>query len=474
MPIEAARNARLSLVLLLLINLFNYLDRYILAAVEPLVRKDLFGDAPDNKEVWLWFTPSAAMGLLATAFLVSYMVMAPIFGWLADRWRRWYIIGFGVIIWSLASGASGFATIFTAMLLTRVFVGIGEAAYGPAAPTLISDLYPVERRGTVLAWFYMAIPVGSAFGYAFGGWMGSHGEKLFNHSGWRMAFFLVVIPGLLLGAWSFLRKEPQRGAADGSAKYEHTGKCPNCGYNFSGLALGNPCPECGKAPGAIKRTAKLSDYRTLLRTPSYVFNCAGMTAMTFAAGGISFWMPRYFYERLRTGDATHDQALVGQVGMTVGGITAVAGLVATLAGGKLADKLRTRVRGSYMLVSGIGMLIGFPLFLGVLFTPFPIAWVFFALAVFFVFLNTGPSNTALANVTHPAIRASAFALNIFVIHALGDAISPPIIGWVADRSSMRTGMAIVAGAIVIAGIFWIIGARHLDRDTELAPSRLPD
>ena len=439
----SARNARLSLVLLLLINLFNYLDRYILAAVEPLVRKDLFGDAPDTAKVWMGLTPSAAMGLLATAFLVSYMVMAPVFGWLADRWRRWWIIGFGVIIWSLASGASGLATVFTAMLLTRVFVGIGEAAYGPAAPTLISDLYPVERRGSVLAWFYMAIPVGSALGYAFGGWMGSHGHHLFSYSGWRTAFFLVVIPGLLLGAWCFLRKEPQRGAADGGG-------------------------------AKTKRTATLSDYRTLFRTPSYVFNCAGMTAMTFAAGGISFWMPRYFYERLKTGDATHDQALVGQVGLTVGGITAVAGLVATLAGGKLADKLRTRVRGSYMLVSGVGMLVGFPLFLGVLFSPFPVAWVFFALAVFFVFLNTGPSNTALANVTHPAIRASAFALNIFVIHALGDAISPPIIGWVADKSSMRTGMAIVAGAIVIAGIFWILGARYLDRDTQLAPTRLPD
>src|SRR5438552_6910127 len=159
------RSARLAVALLLSINLFNYIDRYVLAAVEPDVGAEFFSMKPDDPETL------EKTGSLATAFLVSYMVTAPIFGWLADRMSRWILVAIGVAIWSLASGASGLAGTFAILLMTRVFVGIGEAGYGPAAPTIISDLYPIERRGSVLAWFYMAIPCGIALGYAVGGYV---------------------------------------------------------------------------------------------------------------------------------------------------------------------------------------------------------------------------------------------------------------------------------------------------------------
>src|SRR5213593_1511628 len=177
------RSARLAVALLLAINVFNYLDRYVLAAVEPRIASALVKDDPHAL---------AKMGSLATAFLISYMVTAPIFGWLADRMSRWLLVGVSVVLWSLASGGSGLAPTFSMLLITRLFVGIGEAGYGPAAPTIISDLFPVQKRGSVLAWFYLAIPVGSAIGYAVGGWVGAH-------YGWRSAFYVVVPPGLLLG-----------------------------------------------------------------------------------------------------------------------------------------------------------------------------------------------------------------------------------------------------------------------------------
>ena len=165
--------ARLALALLLSINLFNYIDRQVLAAVEPAIEDEFFPKDPVTGE-----RPPGAegkMGALVTAFMVSYMVIAPLFGWLADRMSRWLLIGVGVVLWSLASGASGWAWGpnvafgYTMLFLTRCFVGIGEAAYGPVAPTIISDLYPIGVRGYVLAWFYMAIPVGSALGYVLGG-----------------------------------------------------------------------------------------------------------------------------------------------------------------------------------------------------------------------------------------------------------------------------------------------------------------
>src|SRR5215467_13297147 len=192
-PMSSARTA---LFLLLAINLFNYIDRQILAALEPDIRATFF--APND--------PNAMMrtGWLGDAFFVTYMVTAPILGLLADRFSRWIIIGSAVILWSLATGGSGLAATFTILFVTRICVGIGEAGYGPAAPTIISDLFPIETRGRVMAVFYAAIPVGSALGYVIGGLVGAH-------MGWRWAFYLVAPPGLLLGLLCFLHRDPRIG-----------------------------------------------------------------------------------------------------------------------------------------------------------------------------------------------------------------------------------------------------------------------
>ena len=158
----AAQRARrwLALTLLLAMNLFNYVDRQILAAVEPEIRQSLLlaSDPQDQNAM-------AKMGLLSSAFLVSYMLAAPVFGVLATRGSRWVLVAVGVGLWSLATGAGGLAATYGTLLATRCFVGIGEGAYGPLAPAILSDLYPASSRGKVLTAFYVAIPVGGALGY---------------------------------------------------------------------------------------------------------------------------------------------------------------------------------------------------------------------------------------------------------------------------------------------------------------------
>jgi MFS family permease len=419
----AVAGARGALLLLLAINLFNYIDRQVLAAVEPEIRRCLLAPGDPNGQ--------AKMGLLSTAFLVSYMVAAPLFGWLAGRYRRWALIAAGVVLWSFASGASGLALTFAALLVTRCFVGIGEGAYGPVAPTLLSDYYPVARRGRVLAWFYVAIPVGSALGYALGGQFAQFAPE---RQSWRWAFYAVVIPGVLLGVWALLLREPARGAADGLA--------------------------------APPRRARLADYRLLLRIPSYALDTLGMAAMTFAMGAMGWWMPAYLERHAAT-------PLWGvEPRTTFGALTAVAGLLATILGGLAGDALRGRWRGSYFLVSGLAMLAGVPSALAFLHMEFPAAWFFVFLTVFLLFFSTGPTNTILANVTHPSLRATGFAMNILAIHVLGDAISPPIVGAIADRWSLDHGFLAVTAFIGAGGILWIWGARHLDRDTAAAPRLL--
>jgi MFS family permease len=397
-----------ALFLLLLINLFNYIDRQVLAAVEPDIRETFF--APNDVNAM------TKTGLLGDAFFVTYMVSAPILGLLADRFSRWIIVGSAVILWSLASGGSGLAATFAILFATRVCVGIGEGGYGPAAPTIISDLFPIETRGRVMAVFCAAIPVGSALGYVVGGLIGAH-------LGWRWAFYLVAPPGLLLGLLCFWQRDP-RVAADNLVQ---------------------------KSP----RRA-IHDYVNLFRTRSYVINCVAQTLMTFVTGGLGFWVPAYLRYRHQSSAA----------GMTIFGlITVVAGLISTLLGGVIADKLRPRVPGSYFWVSGIGMLIACPIFIISLYVPFPAAWIAMFFAIFFLFLNTGPSNTALANVSLPAVRATAFAANIFVIHAFGDVQAFWLLGYIGGHTNMHVAFLFVSGIIFLSGVAWLMGAKYLPADT---------
>jgi MFS family permease len=421
---RATRRAGVVLALLLAINLLNYIDRQVLAAVESRIETDLLPGSPEGAQ--------AKMGELPFAFLMSYMIAAPFFGWLADRVNRWWIIAGGVIAWSLASGASGLASSFNMLLVTRLFVGIGEAAYGPAAPTLLADLYSIERRGRILSYFYLAIPVGSALGYVLGGVM-------VQRYSWRDAFFVSLPPGLLLGVACLFFAEAR--TRDKSA------------------------------PRRVVPKQSRADYWQLAHNRSYVLNTLAMAAMTFALGAVSYFMPRYVCFKAKDLPEALRPTLE-DVNLAFGAITVVTGIAGTLAGIWLGDKLRRRFPGSYFLVSGTGMLIATPLFLLVIATPFLEGWRMYFWPLIFViefclFLSTGPANTALANVTRPAIRSSAFAINIFVIHLLGDAISPKLVGEITDRShgNMNVGFAAVSVAIAASGLFWLAGARFLERDT---------
>ena len=415
-PKTVFTSATAALWLLLVINLFNYIDRYILAAVLPRIRQEFLAGDPNQYQKAGWLFP---------AFLISYMCAAPILGWLADRVSRWWLIAVSVTLWSLASGWSGVAGSFVILLCTRAFVGIGEAGYGPAAPTILSDLYPIERRGRTLSYFYLAMPVGGALGYAFGG-------KISDLLNWHWAFYLVVPPGLILAGLCLFMRDPRT-------------------RSTSELR-------------PVRQRATLNDYRKLLRTPSYLINTAAMTALTFAIGGISAWVPDYIYSD-RGAEFPASDNLLGNINLTFGAITAVAGFFATLLGGWTGDLLRKRFANSYFLVSGVAVLFAFPATIGMLYIRFPGAWVCIFFAVFFLFFNTGPTNTALANVTSPNIRATAFALNIFVIHLLGDMASPPLIGAIRDRWNMNVAFFLVSLTILFAGVFWFWGAKHLARDT---------
>jgi sugar phosphate permease len=235
---------------------------------------------------------------------------------------------------------------------------------------------------------------------------------------------------------SFLMRDPRSMGAVGSAGSEKTPRGP-----------------------------KLTEYLGLARIKSYVLATAGMAALTFAIGGISFWMPHYLIEA---------RGLPASSNLWFGVILCVAGFFATMSGGLVGDWLKKYWRGSYFLISGLGILCACPFVLMMLHAPFPLAWVWIFCAVFFLFFNTGPANTILANVTRPSIRASAFALNIFIIHALGDAPSPPLLGRIAGRFGWNVAFELVVAVMVFAAVLWLLGVRYLPADTARAEDARAD
>ena len=404
-PSAAPEGARFAVTILTAMNLLNYMDRYVPSAVKDLFKEDL--GLTDTQT-----------SLPLTAFIVVYMIASPIFGTLADRWPRRVLVAFGVGLWSLATGAAAFATGFFSFLVARALVGVGEAAYATLAPALLSDFYPPDRRNRVLTIFYAAMPVGAALGFAIGGYLG-------EVAGWRVAFLACGLPGIATAFLALRLSDPGRGRFDPPA-----------------------------AEGSIPWSEAL---RRLARTPTFLVTVGGYAAVTFAAGGMADWLPTFL--------SRHRGMDVKEAGALVGAVTVVGGLGGTMAGGFLADRLRGRTRHPYLALSALAMIpaTGFAVAaLHVEGRPAVAACVL--LAQFFLWFYNGPVNTVIVNAVPAAMRARAFSVSILLIHLLGDAISPPIIGLLSDSGGgdrLPAALHVVPATIALGGIVWAIGWRRL-------------
>lgn len=392
-----------AVVVLTSMNLLNYVDRWVPSATKELFKKELH-------------LSDAETSLPLTAFVVVYMLASPLFGALADRWPRKLAIAGGVALWSLATGAAAFAIGFWSLLVARALVGVGEAAYATLGPALISDLYPPASRNRILTIFYVAIPVGSAIGFAAGGLLGAS-------YGWRVAFLACGLPGLLGAALALGIQEPRRGACD--------------------PGIGEPPTNW---PDALRRLA---------RNRQYVVTVAGYTAVTFASGALADWFPAFLARQRAMG--------IAEAGSLIGTATIAGGLGGTLAGGWLADRLRGRTRQPYLALSGWSMAIA--TVLASLALLVQTRWSIAALMVtaqFFMWFYNGPVNAVLVNSVDSGLRARAFSLSILCIHLFGDAVSPPIVGALADATgSLLRAIWVVPLSLALGTGIWLYAWRSV-------------
>ncbi|HEX3845042.1 MAG TPA: MFS transporter, partial [Steroidobacteraceae bacterium] len=304
------RTGILALAILSGINLLNYLDRYVVSAL-----------LPDLERAPMHLT-DFELGTLMSGFLVVYMLAAPIFGRLGDRGSRPRPIAIGVFLWSLATGISGLARNYAQLLAARAIVGIGEAAYGTIAPSLLADFFGRRTRGRAFAVFNMAIPVGAALGYVVGG-------VVRQHFGWRAAFYVAGIPGIVLALWILRLPDPPRGVQDEGS--------PERGNDQAGR-------DTGKASWRV--------YLRLVQQAPYTLTVLGYAAYTFALGGLAFWMPT-FLERVRGIPAVQASAGFGE-------IVVLTGFVGTFVGGWLGDYCLRYSKQAYLWMSGGATLLGVP------------------------------------------------------------------------------------------------------------------
>jgi MFS family permease len=391
-----------TLLLLLALNLLNYIDRYILPGELSLIQRE-------------FHSTDQQMGALTTALFFFYMFAAPLTGWLGDRFPRKPLIIAGAILWSLATLGTAWVHDYQTLYIRHALVGVGEATFGIFAPAVLADFYPERDRNRILSIFYLAIPVGAALGYLAGGQMG----PLW---GWRAPFFVCAIPGLVVAAlYGWLGREPVRGASDHIASN-------------------------------LNRTT----FRGLFTNPAYLTASFGLATLTFAMGGISAWVPEFLRRSAGLSVAASSQV--------VGAITVLDGIAGTLVGGWIAQRwLRSNHRALYLLSFwsvALTLPCGILLFFG------PRAWGIPSLfaAEFFLFLNTGPLNTAIVNSVSAPVRATAVGLNLFIIHCFGDTFSPQIIGAISDHAgSLRIGLGATLIFLVISSLILRFGARFAPR-----------
>jgi MFS family permease len=457
-----SRVAATTFVVLFLMNMLDYVDRWALSGVLEELKKDLN-------------VSDAALGSLNWFFLISYSIFGIFMGWAGDRYRRTRLLAVGVGVWSIATVGTGLAQDLFQLRLARSFLGIGEATYGILAPSILMDLFRRERRARVLSAFYIAMPLGYAIGVKAGGYI-AH-----NWGSWRLAFFIVGVPGFVAAVAALFLPEPARGQSD--VVTDDLPRPEASGISEATLHAVEDSP-------ALRPTR--ADYKDLLVNSSYTYTVFGMAAYTFAFGGLAYWLPTYL-KRARGLPPDDVDSMVALTGF-------IAAIVGMYGGGWLADRIAKKVPSALFLVSGISMLAAAPCVVAGLTAPpaMIMAWLFIAQVL--MFANVGPSNAIVANVVLPNMRATAYAIMNFFIHFLGDVWSPLLMGHVSDQfgqpsmmatpvgellarlgfqpvrvnevpTNLGVGMLLVVPALVMGGVVLLAGVRHLPREMALMQAR---
>jgi MFS family permease len=472
-PTRVPRYSYYALAILTLVNFLNYIDRQVLPAVGPLMLED--------KQLKL---THSEFGYLEAALLLSFTILAPLFGYLGDLKTRTKLMASAAVIWSVATALTGFADrlpflpdavrlhvpltqltlgisgVALALCLVRAVVGVGESSYSTITPSLIADYFPPQKRATALGVFQAAIPMGFALGFVIGGVLGSF-------FGWRLAFMIVGVPGMIAAVLVWRLREPRRGEMDTPAPQSALEQIVEA-----------PAETAQALEQEYVRQSWLRTVWQILKIRDWLLCTAGYTALTFALGAFATWGTFLLHE---------DKGMSAtNAAITLGIVVLLGGAAGTFGGGWLADRVAAKRHNAYFLVCAVATLLG--IFPGLIVIASHTPWIYLPaifLAVFLLFVSNAPFHAILVNSVPPLVRATAVALNIVVIHSLGDAISRAAVGVISDalgagglrmlhtfasfigidagRQPLSAALLIAPVALLISTIFFFWGAKAQKR-----------
>jgi MFS family permease len=500
--------AKYVLGVLVIVYIFNFIDRQILSILAEDIKADL------------GISDSQIGFLYGTAFAVFYAIFGLPLGKLADVWSRKNLIALGLTFWSVMTALSGTARGFAGLATYRIGVGIGEASATPAAFSMLSDYFPPRLRATILAIYSSGVYIGAGIGIFLGGlivdaWNGSYPDPAtapLGLKGWHVAFFAVGIPGLLLAVWVSALKEPKRGQSEGLISKQHSRPFReawlelktviplvnlnylwqlNCGARglavnllaalvisllawglvestgseaqWIALGVGVYCSFSWAQALALKDTATFS---MIFRCRSVVYACLGFPCIAFVTYGLGFWGPSFFQR-------VHNVSAV-ETGTVLGLSAAIGGWLGVTGGGILADRLGHYTRRGKLYVGQLAAVFSLPVGLGLLLsdslmTAYILNFLFAVISPLWV----GPAASTINDLVLPRMRAVASAFYILMITFIGLALGPYMMGWVSDSladsglssaESLRQGMMWGLVPLVFAVLALIMAMRNIETD----------
>ncbi len=414
LPPRVGLYASYALALLSVTNLVNYLERNaIFALFEPIKRDLQFTDAH--------------LGWLGSVYVLVFSLASVPAGIASDLGSRRVVLAAGIVLWSVATSLSGLVEGFGSLLLARAVVGLGGAMAATAGASMVADYFPGERRSIAMGVFMAGLAVGGVLGILIAG-------QLEHHYGWRVTFFTLGLPGFLIAALTVRLKDPTR-----------------------------PVPAERQSAAALRATARELEGagRRILGSRTLVAVFVGGALISFGMNGLVGWAPTFLARErgLSIADAT---LLLGSYGL-------IAGTAGTVAGGFVADWLRTRWASGRLLATGLGFLLGSPLAVWLLFIR-DMTWFVpvFAAAFFFLTWYNGPLTAVIFDVTPARIATTVVGAFLMFIHLAGDAIAFPLVGFISDQFGLQQAILLLPIAALLGALIVLLGAPSVAKDTERA------
>lgn len=396
-------------ILLFLLYVFDYADRMVVNSMFSFIQNDW--SINDTQSGWLVSVIYLSIGILT--FPVSLVI---------DRWSRTKTIGIMAIVWSLATALCAFTGNYVQLFMARILIGFGEAGYAPGGTALISGMYPLEKRSRIMGFWNASIPIGSAIGVTMGG-------IIATSLGWKHAFGIVAIPGLIIAILFLFVKD----------------------YKTVDLSY------VDKSNNRIKMERK-DMFREFLSKPSVLFTYFGMAAVVFVTTALIVWLPTYFASELSI-----EPKLAGTL---AGGVMMLA-LIGAPLGGFITDKWREKQPNARLLFPTISTLLSVLLLFISLFLLKGTAQII-GLFIFGMWIMTFLAGAAAVtqDVIHPGMRATSYAIAVAVQNLLGSFTAPIVLGRISDLSNIKTAMSILPFVLMIGTLLFFLGSKYYLRDME--------